>query len=265
MFCLTQSDPLFLSFAFVVGAIVGSFLNVCIYRIPKEESLVRPGSHCPKCGSPIRPYDNIPILSFLLLRGRCRRCKARISLRYPLVEAITSFIAIAIVYRYGMNIDAGIYFCLSCALIVVSFIDLEHQIIPNVVTYPGIPLGVVASFLLSSLTPGDSLIGLVVGGGVLWTVAVLFRLLRKKEGMGFGDVKLLAMIGAFLGWKAVIFTLVVSSFVGAIAGYLALRLSGKSSHEPIPFGPFLALGALIYILGGDKWIEWYLSFGRQGL
>lgn len=248
--------------SFALGAIVGSFLNVCIHRLPRDESLVRPGSHCPKCGAPIRPYDNIPILSYLILKGCCRQCKGRISPRYPLVEALGGTLALSIVARYGLSFESGVFFVLSSALVVVSFIDLDHQIIPNRITYPGVPLGVAASFIVPSVTLKDSLIGLALGGAILWLVATLFQWIRKKEGMGFGDVKLLAMIGAFLGWKAVVFTLVTSSFVGAVVGYLGLRLSGKDSSQPIPFGPFLALGALVYMLGGDGWMEWYLSLGR---
>lgn len=255
-------DWLFLLGSLVIGLISGSFLNVCIYRVPREESLVYPGSHCPNCGAPIRAYDNIPILSYLLLKGRCRRCQKRISLRYPLVEALTGLMALALAARYGWGPEAPIFFVFSCSLITVSFIDLDYQIIPNQITYPGIPLGVCASFVLPEVSLQDSIIGVGLGGGILWLVAVLFRWLRKKEGMGFGDVKLLAMIGAFLGWRAVLLTLVLSSFVGAVAGYVALRLSGKDVREPIPFGPFLALGALVYMLGGDELVRWYLELGK---
>lgn len=257
-----QEHWFFWAGSLIVGLIVGSFLNVCIYRLPRRQSLVHPGSHCPCCGSPVRPYDNIPILSYVLLRGRCRRCKERISPRYPLVEALTGAVATLLAVRYGWGMEAVIFFLLSCSLIVVSFIDLDHQIIPNRITYPGIPIGVGASFFLPNVSLRDSLVGLALGGGILWAVAVLFYWIRKKEGMGFGDVKLLAMVGAFLGWKAVIFTLVTSSFLGALVGYFALRISGKDSSQPIPFGPFLALGALLYMSGGDGWMEWYLGLGR---
>lgn len=257
-----QTTWLFPAASLITGMVVGSFLNVCIYRLPREESLVYPGSHCPGCGAPVRPYDNIPLVSYLLLRGRCRSCKERISFRYPLVEALTGAVALALALRYGWGPEAPVFFVLSCSLIVISFIDLDYQIIPNRITYPGIPLGVCASFLLPHVSLQDSLMGLALGGGILWLVSVLFLWIRKKEGMGFGDVKLLAMLGAFLGWKAVIFTLVTSSLVGALVGYLGLRLSGKDSSQPIPFGPFLALGALVYMLGGDGWMEWYLGLGR---
>jgi len=247
--------------ALAMGAAVGSFLNVCIHRIPRGESLFRPRSHCPKCGCPIRPYDNIPIISFFLLKGRCRNCKERISARYPLVEALTAATAGALLHRYGLATETFILFVFVCGLIVASFIDLDHQIIPDAITYPGIALGVIASFSSHSIHWKDSVLGAIVGGGILLIVAMGFRLIRKKEGMGLGDVKFLAMIGAFLGWKAVILTLVLSSFVGAVVGYVSLRISGKGSQEPIPFGPFLALGALAYMFGGESFVDWYLSLG----
>lgn len=247
----------------LVGAAVGSFLNVCIYRLPRGGSLIKPRSHCPKCGSPIKPYDNIPIISFFLLRGKCRNCLERISPRYPMVEALTAVAALALMQRYGLSSEALLLFAFVCGLFVASFIDLDHQIIPDAITYPGIAIGIGASFLFSFMSPKDSLLGAGVGAGVLLTVSIVFRVIRKKEGMGLGDVKFLGMIGAFLGWKAVILTLVLSSFVGAVVGYLSLRLSGKGSHEPIPFGPFLALGALIYIFAGEQLIDWYLSLGGR--
>lgn len=243
------------------GAVFGSFLNVCIYRWPRGESLWLPGSHCPHCGSGIRWYDNVPVLSYFVLRGKCRVCGGRISPRYPLVESLTAFFSLFLVYRYGLAPSAAIYFIFCCALVVVTFIDLDHQIIPNRVTYPGIPLGVAASFVIPEVSLRDSLLGMAVGGGILLAVAILFQAIRKKEGMGFGDVKLLAMIGAFLGWKAVVLTLLLSSAVGAVVGYAALRLSGKDAAHPIPFGPFLAMGALVYLFGGDSWVDWYLGLG----
>jgi leader peptidase (prepilin peptidase) / N-methyltransferase len=244
------------------GAVIGSFLNVCIHRLPRGESLVFPGSHCPHCGAPIRWHDNVPVLSFLLLRGRCRDCRGRIRGRYPMVEALCAGLCLLTVLEYGLTPSAGIYFVLICALVVVTFIDLDHQIIPNAITYPGIPLGVLASLVLPGMGPLDSLIGILVGGGVLLAVALIFEWIRKKEGMGLGDVKLLAMIGSFLGWKAVVLTLLVSSFVGAVIGYAVLRFSGKDMQHPIPYGPFLVLGALIYLLGdGASWVNWYLGLG----
>jgi len=270
------------------GAVIGSFLNVCVYRIPKGESLVYPGSHCPDCGARIRWFDNVPVISFLLLRGRCRDCGGRISFRYPLLEALSAALCFALVARYGLTWSAGIYFAFSCALVVVTFIDLDHQIIPNRITYPGIPLGVAASFVLPEMSlrqpllevlsiifrvqaflhalPANlvnSVLGILLGGGVLLGVALLFEWVRKKEGMGFGDVKLLAMVGAFLGVDAVLVSILISSAVGSVVGYLALRLSGKGTEQPIPYGPFLALGAIIYLLWGKELVNWYLGTGGQ--
>ncbi len=247
--------------ALAFGSVIGSFLNVCIHRLPRGESLVFPGSHCPLCGARIRWYDNVPLLSYLILRGRCRDCRGRISPRYPLVEAISAALCLWLVIRHGASVTTAVYYALVCALVVVAFIDLDHQIIPDLITYPGIPLGVAASFVLPDLTLKDSLLGVLVGGGILLAVAVLFQWIRKKEGMGMGDVKLLAMIGAFLGWKAVVLTLLLSSFVGAVVGYAALRLSGRGVGQPIPYGPFLVLGALTHLLGGARWVDWYLGMG----
>lgn len=247
--------------ALALGSVIGSFLNVCIHRLPRGESLVFPGSHCPRCGAPIRWYDNVPIVSYMLLRGRCRNCREPIAARYPLVELISALLCLWILARYGLSVTAAIYYLLVCALVVVAFIDLDHQIIPDVITYPGIPAGVAASFLLPDITLKHSILGVLLGGGILLSVASVFRWIRKKEGMGMGDVKLLAMIGAFLGWKAVVLTLLVSSFVGALVGYAVLRLSGKGVGQPIPYGPFLVLGALTYLLGGAHWVDWYLGLG----
>lgn len=244
-----------------MGSVIGSFLNVCIYRLPRGESLVFPGSHCPRCGARIRWYDNVPLLSYLLLRGRCRDCHGRIAPRYPLVEAVSAVLCLWVLARYGLSVTSAVYYVFVCALVVVAFIDLDHQIIPDLITYPGVAAGIAGSFVLPQITLRDSLLGALVGGGILLTVALVFRWIRRKEGMGMGDVKLLAMIGAFLGWKAVVLTLLVSSFVGALVGYASLRLSGRGLGQPIPYGPFLVLGALTYLLGGAHWVDWYLGLG----
>jgi leader peptidase (prepilin peptidase)/N-methyltransferase len=246
-----------------LGAVLGSFLNVCIHRIPEGQSIVTPPSHCPHCGARIRWHDNVPVLGYLLLRGRCRDCGSRIRLRYPAVELLTAALCFTLQARYGLGPAFGIYLAFACALIVITFIDLDHQIIPNTITYPGIPLGVAASLVLPEPGLAGSLIGAALGGGVLLAVALAFEWLRKKEGMGLGDVKLLAMIGAFLGWKAVILTLVSSAFLGAVIGYAALRLSGKDAQHPIPYGPFLAVGAMTSLLWGDAIMAWYLALGER--
>ncbi|MEE8575567.1 MAG: prepilin peptidase [Thermodesulfobacteriota bacterium] len=246
-------------FVFMFAVTIGSFLNVCIYRIPEKQSIVFPPSACPECKTPIRWFDNIPIISYLILAGKCRVCKTRISIKYLLIEALTGLLALAIYFVYGLSPDFLIYFSFTCVLIVISFIDLKYQIIPDKISLPAIPLGFAASFVLADITYVDSLIGIAAGGGVLIAVTVGFLLITGKEGMGGGDVKLLAMIGAFLGWKSVVYVLIVSSFVGAVIGVIYLSMAGKEKSDPIPFGPFLALGALSYLFFGQWVIDLYMG------
>jgi len=243
---------------FLFGAVVGSFLNVCIYRIPQGISIVSPPSRCPVCKRRIPFYFNVPIISYFLLRGRCAYCKTPLSPQYPLVEALTGAFAVILFARFGVTPELFVYFVFAAALIVITFIDLRHRIIPDVISLPGIPIGFAASFFLT--TPGvvNSAIGVVVGGAVLLVVATVYQLLTGTEGMGGGDVKLLAMIGAFEGWKGVLFTLLASSFTGAFVGLAIMLLLGKSTKYAIPFGPFLAIGAVAYLFYGDAIISWYL-------
>ena len=187
-------------FSILFGAMVGSFLNVCIARLPKEESIVWPGSHCPLCRKPIKFYDNIPLVSYLLLKGKCRQCRGSISLQYPLVEGITALSSLLLIIKFGPSLSYLIYFAFVAALIVITVIDLYHQIIPDVISLPGIGVGLLASLIIPQITFLNSLIGILLGGGSLFLVATVYRWLFKREGMGGGDVKLLAMIGAFLGW-----------------------------------------------------------------
>ena len=243
---------------FAVGAAVGSFLNVCIVRLPKGGSLIKPGSHCPQCESPIRFYDNIPLLSYIVLRGKCRRCKAHISPRYFLVEGLSGLMALALFRNFGLSPELAVYFIFFSALLVIIFIDLDTWTIPDVITLPGIVAGVAASFLLPRFNMWQSLLGLLAGGGVLFLVAVGYQLLRKREGMGGGDIKLLAMIGAFLGLPGVIYTLFASSLVGSLAGALLMFRDKSGGGTRIPFGPFLALGAMTYVFWGPALIQWYL-------
>lgn len=249
----------FIGFSFLIGASIGSFLNVCIARIPEKKSIVSPPSSCPKCGQGIKFYDNIPLLSYLVLRGRCRQCKTSISMRYPLVELLTAILSVFLMMRFGPSISYLIYFCLISALLTITFIDLDHRIIPDVISLPLIPLGFLASFLLIQLTWLDSLIGILVGGGSLLLVAVIYEKLTGHEGMGGGDIKLLAMLGAFLGWEGVLFTIMASSLLGTIIGGGGMLISGKGRRFAIPFGPFLSLGAVLYILWGNLLIGWYLE------
>jgi leader peptidase (prepilin peptidase)/N-methyltransferase len=246
----------------IFGAIVGSFLNVCIYRLPKEESIVWPGSHCIHCKKPIKFYDNIPLISYLLLRGKCRYCKGPISTQYPLIEGITAFSSLVLLMRFGLSLTYITYFAFVAALIVITVIDLYHQIIPDVISLPGIGVGLLASLIIHQITFLDSLVGTLLGGGSLFLVATLYQWLFKREGMGGGDVKLLAMIGAFLGWKAVILTILLGSLIGSIIGIIIMVLKGKDFKYAIPFGPFLSLGAVISLFYGPSIINWYLYLNR---
>ncbi|MCG6917163.1 MAG: prepilin peptidase [Deltaproteobacteria bacterium] len=243
---------------FAVGAAVGSFLNVCIVRLPKGLSLVKPGSHCPSCQSPIRFYDNIPLLSYLILRGKCRKCKASISPRYFLVEGLSGLNGLALFRTFGLSPELLVYFIFFSALLVIIFIDLDTWTIPDLITLPGIVAGVAASFLLPNVNLWQSLLGLLAGGGVLFLVAMGYQLLRKREGMGGGDIKLLAMIGAFLGLPGVIYTLFASSLAGSLVGVLFMFRDKSGGGTKIPFGPFLALGAMTYVFWGPPLIHWYL-------
>lgn len=243
-----ESLTLTLAFALIFGAIIGSFLNVVILRLPTDdESIIFPASHCPCCQSPLSWYENIPIISFLVLRGRCSHCHTRISLQYPIVELCMALLSAAIVHRFGLSITAAGYFLFCAALVVIIWIDLEHQIIPDVISLPGILLGLIFSLVSPALTWQDSLIGLLLGGGVLYAIALFYLLWRKQEGMGGGDIKLLAMIGAFLGWQSLPFVIFASSLSGACIGILAMIKQGKGAKMRIPFGPFLSLAALTYL------------------
>jgi leader peptidase (prepilin peptidase)/N-methyltransferase len=253
---------------FIFGAIVGSFLNVCILRLPAEESVVRPPSRCPNCKTLIRYYDNIPLLSFVFLRGRCRSCKGKISLRYFLVEAVTALIAVALWYVFGLGLAFFFSFLLMAALLVIAFIDLDVRIVPDVISLPGIVVGLIFSVLNAWLiaepaavipTPLSSLLGMVVGGGILLAVAWGYELLSGVEGMGGGDVKLLAMIGAFLGWPSVPITLFFASLGGSIIGLFLILTKGVGGKHALPFAPFLCLGAVFHLFFGNQIISFYTS------
>ncbi|PLX85752.1 MAG: prepilin peptidase [Desulfuromonas sp.] len=248
-----------LVYAFVLGSVVGSFLNVCIYRVPAGESIVSPRSRCPRCQAPIRWYQNIPILSYLLLRGRCGSCQVPISARYPLVEALTGLLFVLVLYRFGFHLATPVYWVLAAALVTITFIDLDHQIIPDVISLPGIGVGFLCSFAIPWISWSDSLFGILLGGGSLFLVAVGYEFLAKKEGMGGGDIKLLAMLGAFLGWQAVLPVIFLSSLVGSLVGVPLMLIKKSDGKLAIPFGPFLALGAVVFLLWGPPLVRWYLS------
>jgi len=241
------------------GAIVGSFLNVCIYRLPRHESLVWPSSRCPACGQRIAPHDNVPILAFLWLQGRCRACRAPISWRYPLVEAANALGYVGIVLRSGLDWPAAVYAALFSALLVVTFIDLDHQIIPDRITLPGIPLGFLCASTVLPVGWLNSLLGVLIGGGLLWFMAWISPYLFGKEGMGGGDIKLLAMIGAFLGWEPALLTVMVGASVGAAISLTLIGLSIIRRDQYIPFGPFLALGAVVSLLFFSDLKAWYVG------
>jgi leader peptidase (prepilin peptidase)/N-methyltransferase len=245
----------------VVGLCVGSFLNVCIYRLPRRESLVHPRSRCTSCGRQLTSLDNIPVFSWLALRGRCRTCGAAVSAMYPIVEIVTAAVFVAAYALYGLTPLGVVRVAFACALIVLFVIDLQHRILPNAITLPGIVIGFLCSLFLP---PGwrDSLIGIVVGGGILFTIAEAYYRVRGVEGLGMGDVKLLGMIGAFLGWKLVILTLILSSLVGSVVG-LGLISSGRGDMKlALPFGTFLAIGAVFAATWGDPIVNWYAGFYR---
>jgi len=250
---------------FLFGAVIGSFLNVVIHRLPHGESLVRPRSRCPFCHTQLRAADNIPIISYLILRGRCRTCRQPISARYPLVEAASGLLAVACLARFGPTPTAAAYFAFCAALLAVVFIDLDWQIIPDSISLPGIPVGLALSFFLTPGWPGfgpkNAALAALLGGGLLYGVAAAYRLVRGAEGMGLGDVKLLAMLGAFLGLRSLPVILLVSSVTGALVGLGLMLATGKDLKVAIPFGPFLVLGAYCYLFFGEEFIAWYLRLG----
>ena len=250
--------------AIVFGAMVGSFLNVCILRVPKEESIVFPASHCMKCRKVLAWFDNIPILSFLFLKGRCRQCHKKISWQYPIVEAMTALTFTGFYVYFGLTVQGAVYLVLTLALLVQSVIDFRYQIIPDGITLPGIVVGVLLSGFFPSLHGQSvwwmglkaSLIGLFLGGGFLYALGTIAEWILKKEAMGGGDVKLLAMIGSLLGWHGVLWTLFLSSLLGAVIG---LYFKLKTGEEKIPFGPYIAMGAVSYLFFGPTVFNAYFD------
>lgn len=241
----------------IFGLCIGSFLNVVIYRLPLDKSIVNPGSACPNCGYRLRWYDNIPVLSYIFLLGRCRQCRERISLRYPFVELMTGALSLALFVKYDLSWAYAAYFIFAAALVAVIFIDFDYQIIPDVITYPGTIIGLAASFFATPVNYKESLMGMLLGGGILYLIATGYFLITKREGMGGGDIKLLAMIGSFLGWKSIPLTIFSSAFLGAIVGIIAMVKTGEDSKLAIPFGPFLSIGAFLYLFAGPEIIRLY--------
>lgn len=270
-------------FAGILGAIIGSFLNVVIHRIPREQSIVFPNSACPQCRTPLRAYDNIPILSYLILRGRCRACSNPISIRYPIVEALTALLFAAVALRDGGSFALPFDLAFVAALIALIFIDAEHMILPNVITYPGIVFAVVTRIALPYLAgPGhfDDLpdlltrlpqlplwsvsligaaLGALVGGGSLWLMGFLWEKLRGVEAMGLGDVKMMFMVGAYLGWRLAVLTIFFGVFTGSLIGIGVMAKRGKNMQMMLPFGIFLGIGAIVCLFVGHRVIEWYAA------
>lgn len=258
-------DTAFYVLFFVLGAIFGSFGNVIILRLPKEESIVKPRSYCYSCKKPIKWFDNIPILSWFILRGKCRNCGAKFSFRYPLVEIITG-VLFALSYHYaGLTWSLLEYTIFCFGLVVCTFIDLDHMILPDEFTLSGIVIGLLGAWLNPQREFMDAFYGVLMGGGFLWGMAYVYYLMTKQEGMGGGDIKLLAWIGAILGWKAIPFVIMSSAIIGSVVGLLAARKQKAGLKTVIPFGPYLALGAVIYLFGGQTIALWYLDLFLPGI
>jgi len=258
----------FIVFAF--GAVVGSFLNVCIHRMPREESIVNPPSHCPKCHTRISWRDNIPLVSFLVLGGKCRHCGVAISPRYMFVELLTASLFLAVWLKYEFQWVAPIYWVLVGGLLAATFIDFEHYIIPDEITLGGVGVGLFASVLCPSLHQTEAVLGSLVqsalgalaGGVTLLVIALVGEKVYKKEAMGMGDVKFIAGIGAFLGWQAALFSVFVSSLIGGVVGLALVLGSRKGWGSRIPYGPYIALAALVWVFCGREFLDWYFSFLR---
>lgn len=256
----------------LIGLCIGSFLNVCIYRVPRDQSIVRPRSFCPECRTSIAWYDNLPVVSYLILRGRCRACQTRISPRYPLIELLTGALFVAVWNRFGPDPLTLVFWVMIGGLIIATFVDFEHMIIPDSVSLGGMVFGLAVSALWPQLhgeagvVPSlvQSAVGLVCGSGFLWLVAMLGKRAFKKDAMGLGDVKLLGAVGSLLGVPGVIYTILVSSLIGTVVGLTLIAIGGHQWRSRLPYGPYLAIGAATWVLGGDQWWNWYVRFVTGG-
>ena len=272
-------------FSFLTGAAIGSFLNVVIHRVPNGESIVFPNSACPKCGSPIRPYDNIPLISWLMLRGKCRNCSATISARYPAVELLTALLFTLVYWQIGFGGFLPIAILFVAAMVALIFIDAEHMILPNVLTYPLLALAVIVRAIFPTFFAGEYIwdigtwplsefsqlplwsqsligaaLGAIAGGGFLWTVGALWKRLRGVEAMGLGDVKMMAAVGALLGWRLSLLSIFFGAFSGALIGIvLVVRQKDRDLQTQVPFGIFLGIGSIVSLLFGEQLIDWYVS------
>jgi leader peptidase (prepilin peptidase)/N-methyltransferase len=277
---LVASATLIGIFVFLFGLIIGSFLNVCIVRIPERKSIVMPASACPKCGAPIRPYDNIPVVSYLLLGGKCRKCKTKISAMYPVVELLTGILFFACYRAFGLTPEAAKWAAFSALMIVLVFTDLRERVLPDVVNYTGFGIGLGISFFTQPtdgtalwlanhvfafpppapvLSFADALLGAAVGGGLLWLVSEAYFRLRGREGMGLGDVKMMLMAGAFLGTKRTLLTILAGSLLGSLLGLVFILARRKESNYELPFGSFLGMAALLVVFFGTPVVNWYQS------
>ena len=249
--------------SFVFGACIGSFLNVVIHRLPRGESLVSPRSRCPECRTTIAWYDNLPLASWLVLRGRCRHCGGKIDARYPIVELLTGLIAFGLHARWGLSLQSLVGFYFACTLLAIAYIDLDFGTIPDVLSLSGLIVGLATSPLLHPEAPVQAIetavVGALLGGGLLFTVAWTYERATGREGMGGGDIKLLAMIGAFLGWQGVLLTLLLGSLVGSAIGISLMITRGADAKLAIPFGPFLSIGAFVALFWGSAIVSWYLA------
>jgi leader peptidase (prepilin peptidase) / N-methyltransferase len=269
-----------LALALVLGLVIGSFLNVVILRLPQGGSISLPRSQCPNCKQLIHWYDNVPVVSYLILRGRCRKCKKGISARYPFIEALSGVVGVLLYFRLGLTLEWAIFFAFSASLIVLAFIDLDHRILPDRITLNGIWIGILVSIYLAQPSPlvarlfrsvgieganprlvalTASLLGALVGGGLLWGVAEAYLRLRGIEGMGFGDVKMMAMVGAFLGAPLALLTIMIGSLLGSLVGLVFIRLANKTREYELPFGTFLSFAGIIAVLYGDDLVRWYVE------
>lgn len=250
LFLELQNPSFGMPFAFLFGLIWGSFFNVCIVRIPEEKSVAKERSHCPSCHAKIPWYLNIPVLSYVWLRGRCQKCKIRISIQYPLVEIATGLLFLWLYHFYGISWQFLAYTVYLSLLLIISVIDLHHQIIPNELSLPGIPLGFLFCLLTGDVLWWESLLGVLIGGGLFFLIAFTYEKLSGREGLGGGDIKLLGMIGAWQGYQSILMVVVISSAVGSVIGIAVMFLQRKDLRAAIPFGPFLALAAAVYLFWG---------------
>lgn len=257
----TAATTMLTLFAILLGLVVGSFVNVCIVRLPRDESVVSPPSHCRSCGAPVAWHDNIPVASFVMLGGRCRSCGAAIPLRYPLVEVVTGVLFGMVAMQELGPAETALQMAIAAAMVAITFIDLDHLLILDVITLPSIAAAPLLAWTVGHVTVTDSLLGIAGGGGGLWAFAWSYEKLRGREGMGLGDVKLLAMIGGLLGWQAAPFSLLAGAVAGSLVGFAVLAARRGRFDMELPFGPFLAFGALLYMFAGPAIVDWWLGGG----